>query len=122
MEEFTYGLTMNPTWVLDDGWIVEHPMRETRAKEVPNTDECLVETDGYNRHHPQHAPEGVPLPDEDYQAHRDRMSMFYFMQDLYAHTEHYLIHQVDTWEVAQHFRDRFSGGPPAPFYGCYHYP
>ncbi|KAI5439754.1 hypothetical protein KIW84_025219 [Lathyrus oleraceus] len=94
---------------LDAGWIVEHPRRATQAKKVPNTEERPTETSGPRRPQLQHLHLGVPLIDEDSQAHMDQM-------------RRYLTHQVDTWAASQRLRDRFYGDPPSMFYGHYQWP
>lgn len=65
------------------------------------------------------------VDDDDSQAHLDRMSQLYSMQDMFVHfgvSGHNLNHQVDTWAAAQSFRDHLAGEPPAPHYGRYRYP
>lgn len=124
VDEFIDGLIVNPTQSLNVAWITQHPRKAAHAKQVLETQERPTQTAKCSIPQPQHIPEGVPLADEDSQAHRNQMSMFCFIQDLCVHTRllgHYLTHQVDMWGVAQHFRDHFSGNPPATYYGCYQY-
>lgn len=116
---------MNLARALDARWIVEHPRRTIPAKEAPKTEDNPPKTTGPSIPQPKHILEGVHLADEDSQIHRDRMPVFCFMQDFYAHIGlpvRYLTHQVDTWEVVQHFRFRYLGDPPAPLYRLYQYP
>ncbi|XP_050909988.1 uncharacterized protein LOC127123851 [Lathyrus oleraceus] len=75
VKEFTDGRIVNMMQALDAGWIVEHPRRATQAKKVPNTEERPTETSGPRRPQLQHLHLGVPLIDEDSQAHMDQMSM-----------------------------------------------
>ena len=75
VKEFTDGRIVNMMQALDAGWIVEHPRRATQAKEVPDTEERPTETSGPRRPQLQHLHLGVPLIDEDSQAHMDQMSM-----------------------------------------------
>lgn len=122
VEEFIDGHIVHPTRELDAAWIVDHPMRVTHVKVVLETEEHPTELVRLSIPQSQHIPEGVPLVDKDSQAHKDKMSIFCFMQDFCVHTglpRRYLTHQVDTWVVTQCFRDLFSGDPSASLYVRY---
>lgn len=49
LSEFTDGRIMNPTRVLDDGGIAEHPRRTSLDVEALETEENPTETTGPNR-------------------------------------------------------------------------
>ncbi|KAI5446802.1 hypothetical protein KIW84_014588 [Lathyrus oleraceus] len=98
VEDFIYGHMMYLARALDVAWINGHPRK--------------------------HIPKGLPLANEDSQAHKDKINMIFFMHNFYAHTglpRCYLTHQVDTWTTTQCFRDCFSEDPSTPFYGRYQY-
>ncbi|KAI5395419.1 hypothetical protein KIW84_061845 [Lathyrus oleraceus] len=98
-DDFTTRRMVHPAQELDDAWINDYPRKTTHAHSVLAVEKRPTKS-----------------------AHRDKMSMFCFMQDFYVHTglpELCLTHQVDTWRVVQRFRDRFSGDPSAPFFGRY---
>lgn len=122
MTKFTDGRIVNLAWVLESGWINEHPKRTTPTEEALETEEHPPETIGPNIPYPQYMLEGVPHVDEDSQAQRGRMKMFCLMQDFYAHTGllgHYLTHEVDMWGTIHIFKDRYLGDPPSSLYRHY---